>query len=80
MRKLNKNVSPDSPFHSSNIPPKQYLEWDKQIAKNPTKMNPSIQDLSKIKASGKMSEVGLKILKLDSLKQANFITTYDWGK
>ena len=34
--------------------------------------------MSKIKATGKLSEVGLKVLKLGT-KKAHYITTMDWG-
>jgi hypothetical protein len=78
MRKKNRNVSVDSPFDKNNIPPREYLEFDKPITDNPTKVNPKDFDQSKIPLAGRLSEVGQKILSLGG-KKALYITTMNWG-
>ena len=77
-RKKNRNVSPESPFDKNNIPPKQYLQYDYQIPKNPTKQNPKEIDISNIQLAGRLTEVGQKIIAFGS-KKAPYITTMNWG-
>lgn len=78
MRKKNRGVSSDSPFYEGNSPPQQYLEIDYKLAEKPTKINPASIDISKIKATGKLSDVGKRILVVGT-KKAHYITTMNWG-
>jgi hypothetical protein len=55
------------------------LEFDYKLSDKPTKVNPSSIDISKIKATGKLSEVGKKIL-IVGTKKAHYITTMNWGE
>ena len=63
-RSKNRNVSPDNPFDKHNQPPKQYLEYDYAIPKNPTKLDPKEIDISNVPLAGRLTEVGQRILAL----------------
>lgn len=67
-RKKNRNVSKDSPFDKLNIPPREYLEHDYEIAKSPNKINAQEMDASKIPLAGRITQIGQKILDLGSRK------------
>lgn len=79
MRRKNRGASPDSPFYEGNKPPKEYLEFNYKLTDKPTKFNPASIDMSKVKATGKLSEVGKRVLEVGT-KKAHYITTMKWNE
>eukprot|EP00347_Sterkiella_histriomuscorum_P000580 403375300 len=77
-RNKNSNVSGQSPFNKNNVPPKQYLEYDYEIAKSPTKLDPSEFDPKSVPLAGRVTEIGQRILDLGS-KKAQYITSIKLG-
>ena len=69
----------ESPFnHALNPPPPGYLEVDRKLPPNPTKLNPQDVPLKNLPLAGHLSEIGQKILELGS-KKAVYVTTLNWG-
>ena len=64
-----------SPFHSKNIPPSQYTTPD-YILEKPCKIDMKGVDTSKIPYSGKLGNLGYRII--EDRHKANFVTSLDW--
>ena len=61
MRVKHRTVGADNPFHPKNAPPDQYL-IPEVIAEKPIKLDHKGFDAKKIKFSGKLGDLGYRIL------------------
>lgn len=54
----NRNVSQSSPFNKFNKPPPGYVEFDRKLPSNPTKMMPNEQETKNLPLAGHLTEIG----------------------